>query len=31
MHDSIALKEYLRTHGVDNVVDLGLERVANRV
>ena len=27
MHDSIALKEYLRTHGVDNVVDLGLEEL----
>lgn len=27
MNDSIAVKEYLRTHGVDNVVDLGLEEL----
>lgn len=27
MNDSIALKEYLRTHGVNNVIDLGLEEL----
>lgn len=27
MNDSIALKEYLRVHGVDNVIDLGFEEL----